>query len=130
MKRKDSAGTGRSGLDHPQVPRGARIYWALISAAIVGYGIYGVIVNDLVVPAGRYGSEPAHLHAPATVVALAAALCFSVAIRAAVLDFFIRFEHDARFRLRARTFGLIIISFAVFFAALVMQVRSEGALLG
>lgn len=129
MKRKDSAGTGRPRLNHPQVPRGARVYWALIGAGIVGYGLYGVLVNDLVVPTGRYGSEPAHLHAPATLVALAAALCFSVAIRAAVLDLFIRFGHDTRFRLRARTLGLIILSFAIFFAAMVMQVRNETAVL-
>ncbi|MCK9540332.1 hypothetical protein [Dokdonella sp.] len=128
MKRPQPHASGRASLDHPQVPRGVRIYWGLVSAAVVGYGLYGVVVDDLVIGAGRYGTSAGHLHAPASFVALAAALCFSVALRAAALDLYIHFGHDPRFRLRARTFGLLIFSFALFFAALALQLRADTAL--
>lgn len=119
-----------AGVGHAAVPRGLRVGFWTMSAILVGYGLYGAIRNDLVLPAGksRFGEAfPAtHLHGWAAFVALIALICFCVAIRAAIIDQYLRFSGPGQ-RRRASTFALLILSFGLFMGAMMLQVRAELA---
>lgn len=113
----DTRSHDRAGMSHPAIPRGVRVYFWSITTILLGYGLYGVVTNDLVVPGGRH-EEALHIHNPWALVALLALVCFCLALRSAILDRWILFGDDSRLRYRASTFALLILSFALVFVAM------------
>lgn len=119
------------GVGHHAVPSVVRRCFWVLSVLLIGYGLYGAISRTLVLPAGksRAGESFAamHLHDWAALVALVALICFCLAIRAAIIDEYLRFPAAGQGR-RVSTVLLLILSFAVLMAAMVLQIQSGAVL--
>ena len=115
------------GVGHHAVPSIVRTCFWTLSSILISYGLYGAISGTLVLPAGksRAGESFAatYLHGWAALVALVALMCFCLAIRAVILDEYLRFPAAGQ-RRRVSTVLLLILSFAVLIAAMVLQIQS------
>lgn len=120
------------GVGHSAVPRVVRVCYWVLSACLTGYGLYGAAIGDLVLPSGKGRSGESfaamHLHGWAALVALAALVCFGVALRAVIVDEYVRFRARSQ-RRRLSTLVLVVLSFALLMTAMVLQVQATAAAL-
>jgi hypothetical protein len=83
-----------------QIPVWQRWFYGCASAAIVGYGVYGLSVDDIMVPGKRSGDL--HAHGTAALLIFLAMLCLAGNFIAIVVDHFDRRNNERNYRLFAR----------------------------
>ncbi len=75
----------------------------LLSIFLIGYGVHGLLTDDLFLPS-RHG-RGAHLHGTPMVLMLIAMACATVALMSAVIDYYDRRDNDRSYKLFARIAG-------------------------
>lgn len=126
-KRSSGNGIDPEGVGHPTVPHVVRLGFCVLCTVFLGYGLYGAAIGDLVLPPGKGRSgEPfaaMHLHGWAAVVALVALVCFCVAIRAAIVDEYVRFRAQSQHRRRS-TLVWLMLSFVLLMTAMMLHIQA------
>jgi hypothetical protein len=78
------------------IPRGERIASAVVSVVLLGYGSYGLWVNDLYLPGRR--SKGIHLHDLPAWVMYAAIVCACLVMLSVVADHYDKRNNETNYR--------------------------------
>jgi hypothetical protein len=82
------------------IPLITRIFYVAAALAVFAYGAYGVVVDDLFLPAKR--SDGMHLHGVAAWLAFAAIACMAANLLSVVADHFDKRDNERSYRRFAR----------------------------
>lgn len=82
------------------IPRTERIFYAVVSAILLVYGVVGLWIDDLYLPGRR--TEGVHLHGVPAWVMFAAFLCACANMLSVIVDHFDRRNNEINYKLFAR----------------------------
>lgn len=112
--------TGSSGPYEPNViPLPTRIFYVATAVVVFGYGLYGISIDDIFLPARR--SEGMHLHGIAAWLAFAAIICMAANLLSVVADHFDKRDNERAYRRFAHItswagWGFFALSLSVYLA--------------
>ena len=81
-----------------EISPGRQIAAVCMSALFLGWATYGVLIDDLFIPAGRSGGTGSHLHGAAAWIVFAAVVCFVSRWLSAVVDHYDIRDNEATYR--------------------------------
>lgn len=100
-----------------EISPGAQIAHVCMSGLFLAWATYGVLIDDLFIPAGRSGGKGAHLHGGAAWIVFAAVVCLAAKWLSVVVDHYDSRDNEAAYQ-RFQTFMWIAAVCLVVFAGL------------
>jgi hypothetical protein len=88
---------------HKNIPLTERIVHILLSIFLIGYGVHGLLADDLFLPS-KHG-RGTHLHGIPMVLMLISMACATVALMSTVIDYYDRRDNDRSYKSFARIAG-------------------------
>lgn len=83
---------------------GERVFHILLSLGLIGYGLIGLLTDDLYLPGKRRG---VHLHGTPAFLMFIAMLCAAVVLSSVVVDHYDKRDNERHYRLFARLGGFV-----------------------
>lgn len=104
-----------------KIPWQTRLYYLMLSPAILLYGTYGLINDDLYIPGKR--SRGIHFHGSAAILVFVVFLFVIANMFSVVIDHFDKRDNEINYRNFAKF--TLIIAVVLFFIALIIQVFQD-----
>jgi hypothetical protein len=101
-----------------QIPLRQRIINSLLALFLIGYGLVGLIQDDIYIPGRR--SRGWHLHGVPAIIMFVAMACAALVCVSVIVDHFDRRDNERQYKLFAHVFQ--IAGWVCFVAALVIAI--------